>query len=106
MTKIGFIGVNLQIYNSKSGYFWEEGANFDAFWGRGRILTQSSIKNLKIRNCRLFFQRYTAFMAVFGQFFGKTHTALKPFLVNICSTAYYFNFLYTALMIFLAIFQK
>ena len=66
MTKIGFTRLNLQIYNSKSDYFVEEGVYFDEFWGRGRILTQSSVKNLKFST---FFQRCTAFMADFWAIF-------------------------------------
>ena len=31
MIKIRFTNVNLQILNSQSDYFWEDGAYFDAF---------------------------------------------------------------------------
>ena len=102
MTKIGFTRVNLQIYETKSDFFWEEEGIFWRISGEGRILTDNSIKIWQIWNGQLFFQRYTAFMAVFWAILWQKNTLLSShFLVNICSKGYFFNFLYTALMIFL-----
>ena len=105
MKKIGFTGVNLQNYNSKSEYFLVEGAYLDSIWGRGWILTgciltHNSIKNLKIWVFTTFFRDTLLSWLRFGQFSGTKTCSKAFFLVSICSKAYFVNF-YIVLMSFL-----